>query len=76
MWSSKGGPSNRWSLCHATLNDTTTVCGRKIPDAFNYEHGGLGDKCAKCEKKLPAEAASVGHDPAEGVVVGGLRSGS
>ena len=45
-----GKPSQRWSKDHLTLDDKHTLCGLRVPDAFNYDHSGSGDYCTKCNK--------------------------
>lgn len=51
FWSSTGGPSQRWSLVHRTADDKRTLCGRRIPDAFKYDHSDAGDMCERCRRK-------------------------
>lgn len=50
MFWRKGKPSQRWSLDHLTIDNKTTLCGLRIPDAFAYDHSGNGDYCTKCQR--------------------------
>ena len=55
LWSRSGEPTQRWSIMHRTVYDSSkneqrTLCGRKIPDAFVYNKQGMGDLCRQCEK--------------------------
>lgn len=44
------GPSGRWSLDHLTADGKRTLCGLRIPDAFDYKHENYGDACQRCER--------------------------
>jgi hypothetical protein len=48
----RGRPA-RWSKLHRTADKgRTTVCGRAVPEAYDADNYGNGDRCIRCYPHL------------------------
>ena len=48
MWNGKTGTPGPWSKLHMLNDMQTTLCGVTVPEAYDSDCHGNGDRCKRC----------------------------